>query len=94
MRAWNYLSSLLSQKGVLHQSILVKSLHLIIDFFEKSNQQHGGKNHGASLQNFYTEIANQEVASSQTSLDPSGDRDLVMLHYSKMFHHCFVQGML
>ena len=37
MRAWNYLSSLLSQQGILDQHILVKSLYFITDYFEKNN---------------------------------------------------------
>lgn len=56
MRAWNYLSSLLSQKGILDQSILIKSLQLIIDFFEKSNSQFTNKQ--GQLQGFYSEIDN------------------------------------
>lgn len=38
MRSWNFLSSLLSQKGILDETILIKSIQLIVENFEKSNQ--------------------------------------------------------
>ena len=63
MRAWNYLSSLLSQRDLLEEPILIKSLQLIIDFSEK---------HSSDNQNQQNEV----------------------VYHSKLFQHCFVQGML
>jgi hypothetical protein len=44
MRSWNFLSSLLSQRGILDETILVKSITLITDSFEKSNTSYSQNN--------------------------------------------------
>ena len=81
MRAWNHLSSLLAQKDLLDECILIKSLQLIVDHFERSSQQY---QQNKKLGGFYSEI--QQNRPPQPSAD--------MLIYQKQFNHCFVQGML
>ena len=44
MRAWNYLSSLLSLEDILDQHILSKTLIFINDYYEKSNHSYSKYN--------------------------------------------------
>mmetsp|Transcript_6390 Transcript_6390/g.10836 ORF Transcript_6390/g.10836 Transcript_6390/m.10836 type:complete len:208 (-) Transcript_6390:74-697(-) len=78
MRAWNYLSSLLSQKAILDQQILIKTLVLIIKNYEKFNQLHDSPQ---------AKLATAALLSN----DPAQP---IFHHYSMLFQHCFVQGML
>ena len=75
MRNWNFLSSLLSIRGILDESILIKSIMLILENFDKQNKS------------YHQETADTSAMSSQ-------DGDVIVQHYTKQFHHCFVQGML
>lgn len=62
MLAWNYLASLLSQKNVLDQAILIKSLQLIIEHFERTTiSYHSNKK---QLQEFNQEIQ-QDTSNEQ-----------------------------
>jgi len=79
MNSFNLLSSLLSQRGCLDQTLLMKCLQLVIDFFEKSMSNPGQRK---ELTSFYNEIQ----GSSQGEPADLG----VQAYYSKMFHHCVV----
>jgi hypothetical protein len=78
MRAWNYLASLLSQPAVIDHQILIKSLRLILDFQAKSHRQ-----------------PEQPPASKgDAEMKESESPSVVSQQSSKLFSHCFVQGML
>ena len=55
MRAWNYLVSLLSLRGVLDEDILIKSIRFIIGFHDR-NQENMQQNSKHQPQNLYKEI--------------------------------------
>lgn len=82
MSGFNMLCSLLSIKNILDQSIILKSLHLIIDMFEKSMSNPGQRK---ELQQFYREIDMQPC-----SVDDETNDVAVQHYYSKLFHHCMV----
>lgn len=82
MTSFNMLSSLLSQNKILDQNIFIKTMHLMLDHFEKSMSNPGQRK---ELQQFYKEI---EMKLSQE--DGSTNDFAVQHYYSKLFHHCMV----
>lgn len=70
----------------MDQSIFMKTMQLTIDHFEKSMSNPGQRK---ELHQFYKEI---EMKLSQ---EDGVSSDFVVQHYySKLFHHCMVQGLL
>uniref|UniRef100_A0A7S3IZD4 Uncharacterized protein n=1 Tax=Strombidium inclinatum TaxID=197538 RepID=A0A7S3IZD4_9SPIT len=83
MRAWNYLCSLLSLRDVIDHSIFIRSLRFILNNHEVSVQMQNN--------------ALKQVAAGQKAVANAENKeggDVVALHYTKLFHHSFVQGML
>jgi hypothetical protein len=82
MCAWNYLASLLS-KQVFDGAILYKSLSLIIHCHEDSNAKFTDKK--KQLSSLFTEIGEGKEMT---------ENEMKMHNDSKLFGHCFVQGLL
>lgn len=87
MSGFNMLCSLLSIKNILDQSVMHKCLNLIIDCFEKSMSNPGQRK---ELQQFYKEIDMKDCILK----DDQANCIAVQHYYSKLFHHCMVQGLL